>query len=71
VALRARRIKGYTDNATAWDSIRIWYEATIAVRPSSGYWFPVAPPTREKAIIVINGAKVTRHTISLELRQAP
>jgi hypothetical protein len=70
-ALKTRKIKGYTDDATAWQSIRTWYEATIAARPSSGAWFPVAPPTREKTIIVINGAKTTRHTISLDLKQAP
>ncbi|MFZ9061272.1 MAG: hypothetical protein ACO218_08630 [Steroidobacteraceae bacterium] len=69
LATKVRRVQGWTHTAAADDTIRAWFESTIATTPAVGDWFPVSPPQVEQTPVIVNGARVTRFTISLELRQ--
>jgi hypothetical protein len=69
LATKVRRVQGWTHTAAADDTIRSWFETTIATTPAVGSWFPVTPPTVEQTPVIVAGARVTRYLISLELRQ--
>lgn len=69
LATKVRRVQGWTHTVGADDTIRTWYESTIAATPAVGDWFPVTPPTVEQTPVIVAGARVTRFQISLELGQ--
>lgn len=68
--VRIRNIVGYGPNAgrTDFDTLLDWYDTIVTTRPASGTWFPISPPTAEPQIVVIDGVKVGRWVISLQLR---
>jgi hypothetical protein len=69
LATKSRRVQGWTHAVAADDTIRAWFESTIATTPAVGDWFPVSPPDVEQIPVIVAGARVTRYVISLELRQ--
>lgn len=69
LASKVRRVQGWTHAAAADDTIRAWYESTIATTPAVGDWFPITPPTVEQSPVIVSGARVTRYAISLDLKQ--
>lgn len=69
LATKVRRVQGWTHTAGADDTIRSWFETTIATKPAVGAWFPVTPPQVEQTPVIVAGARVTRFLISLELQQ--
>jgi hypothetical protein len=69
LATKVRRVQGWTHTAAADDTIRSWFETTIATKPAVGDWFPVTPPQVEQTPVIVAGARVTRFLISLELKQ--
>jgi hypothetical protein len=69
LATKVRRVQGWTHVSGADDTIRSWYEGTIATTPAVGDWFPVTPPAVEQLPVIVAGGRVTRYLISLELRQ--
>lgn len=68
--VRVRRIRGYSANPgrADYDTILAWYDATVAVRPAPGDWFPISISEPEVQLIVEGGAKFLRYIVSLELR---
>lgn len=68
VVQRVRDIEG-TTNSTGWSNVRSWYESQIVSVPSVGSWFPVTPPSATAQSKIINGAKTTEYTISIQLGQ--
>lgn len=69
LATKVRRVQGWTHASDADDTIRSWYESTIATTPAVGDWFPVKSPTVKQDPVIVSGARVTRYTIDLELQQ--
>ena len=69
LATKVRRVQGWTHAVNADDTIRTWFETTIATTPAVDAWFPVSPPEVQQTPVIVAGARVTRYTISLELRQ--
>lgn len=69
MASRVRRVTGWTNAAGAGATARAWYETQIATTPAVNAWFPITPPTVEQQSIIVNGAKVTRSIISVDLKQ--
>jgi hypothetical protein len=69
LATKVRRVQGWTHTAAADDTIRSWFETTIATKPAVNTWFPVTPPQVEQTPVIVAGARVTRFLISLELQQ--
>jgi hypothetical protein len=69
LATKVRRVQGWTHAVGADDTIRAWFESTIATTPAVDAWFPVSPPDVQQTPVIVAGARVTRFLISLELRQ--
>jgi hypothetical protein len=69
LATKVRRVQGWTHAAGADDTIRAWFESTIAATPAVDAWFPVTPPDVEQTPVIVAGARVTRYIITLELQQ--
>jgi hypothetical protein len=69
LASKVRRVQGWTHTVGADDTIRAWYETTIATTPAVDAWFPITPPTVEQVPVIVAGARVTRFQISLDLKQ--
>jgi hypothetical protein len=65
-ATKVRRIEGTTSSAS-WAVIQTWYEEVVASIPAVNSWFPISAPTATAEIIISNGAKSTRYTVSIEL----
>lgn len=69
MATRLRKVQGWTHATNAGATIRTWYEQQIAATPAVGSWWPVSPPTTEQTPVIVAGARVTRHLMTLELGQ--
>jgi hypothetical protein len=69
LASKVRKIQGWTHTAGAAATIRSWYETQIAATPAVGAWFPVSPPTIEQTPVIVNGARVTRYLVNVDLKQ--
>ena len=69
LATKIRRVQGWTHAVGADDTIRAWFESTIATTPAVDAWFPVTPPDVEQVPVIVAGARVTRYIITLELQQ--
>lgn len=69
LATKVRRVQGWTHAVGADDTIRAWFESTIATTPAVDAWFPVTPPDVEQVPVIVAGARVTRYIITLELQQ--
>lgn len=67
-ATRLRRISG-TTTSTGWTDLRSWYESSIASLPEVGDWYPITAPSAEAEVIITNGAKETRYTITLDVAE--
>lgn len=62
-------IEGTCDQ-TNWDALRTWYEATVALRPEVGDYFPVTPPSATAANKIVDGVKVVEYTVSVTVAEA-
>lgn len=67
-AWESKSIRGWTNQA-GYDTIYAWYPTAAAVRPASGEWFPVTPPSLERDIKTINGTQTERWIVSIDLRR--
>lgn len=67
VASRVLRIQGWTHTANAGSTIRSWYETQVATLPTVGAFWPISPPQIEQTPVIVNGARVTRHLVTIEL----
>lgn len=67
-AHKVRQIEGYITTGT-YDDVLSWYDETIAAVPAATSWFPISPPTATAEVIVSNGVKSTRYTVSLTALQ--
>jgi hypothetical protein len=65
-ATKVRRIQGTTSSAS-WAVIQTWFEEVVASIPAVNSYFPISPPTATAEIIISNGAKSTRYTVSFDL----
>lgn len=65
-ATKVRSIEATTSSAS-WAVIQTWYEEVVASIPAVNSWFPITPPTATAEIIISNGAKSTRYTVSFDL----
>lgn len=61
-------IRGHTRALGAKPIIRAWYRRMIATRPVAGTWFPASEPDVKREVVTIDGAKVTRTVVSVDLR---
>lgn len=67
-AHKIQQIEGYLTTGS-YSDVMLWYDETIAAVPASTSWFPISPPTATAEVIIINGAKSTRYTVSLTALQ--
>jgi hypothetical protein len=65
-ATKVRRIEGTTTSA-GWSVIQTWYEEVVTYTPEVNTWFPISLPTSTAEIIILNGAKSTRYTVTFDL----
>lgn len=66
VVYKIKDVEGTTD-LTGWNNIRSWYESQIIAVPSTGSYFPITSPTATAERRVVNGAKTTVYTVSIQL----
>lgn len=69
MASKVRRITGWTNTSGAGATARSWYETQISTTPAVNAWFPITPPNVEQQAIIVNGARLTRSIISVDLKQ--
>ena len=65
-----KRLRGWTEDPGAWDTIKSWFEAAVATRPGPGDWFPISKPTLERQELIVGGVRITRQVIAVELKEA-
>lgn len=65
-ATKVRSIEGTTSSAS-WAVIQTWYEEVVASIPAVNSWFPITAPSATAEIIISNGAKSTRYTVTFDL----
>lgn len=66
VVEKIRRVEG-VGSAADWVAVRAWYESQIVSRPGAGSWFPISPPSATARVELIDGVKVDRYTVSVQL----
>jgi hypothetical protein len=66
VVYKIKDVEGTTD-LTGWNNILSWYESQIVAVPAVGSYFPISVPTATAERTVINGAKTTVYTVSIQL----
>lgn len=66
---KLKRLRGWTEDPTAWEAIKDWFEAAVETRPVAGDWFPISKPTLERQELISGGIRVSRLVIELELKE--
>jgi hypothetical protein len=69
VPSRVRRVQGWTHTAGAGATVRSWYEGQISSTPAVGTYWPISPPVIEQVPVIVNGARVTRFIVTVELKE--
>jgi hypothetical protein len=67
-AHETRQIEG-TLTSGSYASLLTWYDSTINAVPSAGTWFPTVAPTATAEPFLIEGAKATRYTVTVEVKK--
>lgn len=65
-ATKVRRIQG-TTSTSGWTVIQAWYEDVVTYVPGINNWFPISVPTATGEIVITNGAKSTRYTVTFDV----
>ena len=63
-AHKIRNVEGYISSGT-YANLLSWYDTTISSVPSTGAWFPIAPPTATAEVIISGGVKATRYNVTM------
>lgn len=61
---KIRNVEGYISSGTYADLLS-WHDTTISSVPSTGAWFPIAPPTATAEVIISGGVKATRYNVTM------
>lgn len=67
-ATRVRKIQG-TANNTEWADVLSWYETSVGSTPSPGDWYPISAPSASAEVIISNGVKSTRYTVTVDVAE--
>ena len=61
---KIRQIEGYISSGT-YANLLSWHDTAVSTVPSTGAWFPIAPPTATAEVIISGGVKATRYNVTM------
>lgn len=67
-AHNVRQIEGYISTGT-FAQVLTWYDNAVAGSPASNSWFPISAPSANAEVVIVDGVKATRYTVTVSAIQ--